>query len=254
MRESLGLEANLPRCGADGACVFPEPDWCFLRFGATRTAMPDGRIVCIGGEHEDFYHPDFCIYNDVVVLRPAGMETVTEDSGAVEIYGYPEDVFPPTDFHSATLVGERIYIIGRLGYAGTRQAGVTPVYALETRGYRMEALAPTGPAPGWVYEHHASYDAARHAITVRGGKVYDGRAQKGDPDHLAAHRLWLDGLRWELINAAEPRRRFVMECEEAPPDFIRIPPEAIGCVSVLHRWLPPVFGDDADYSIDVDGV
>lgn len=39
------------------------PVWCFTRFGATRTKLPDGRVVCIGGEHEDFYDPDFCIYN-----------------------------------------------------------------------------------------------------------------------------------------------------------------------------------------------
>lgn len=39
------------------------PVWCFRRFGATRTELPDGRIVYIGGEHEDGYDPDFCIYN-----------------------------------------------------------------------------------------------------------------------------------------------------------------------------------------------
>jgi hypothetical protein len=27
------------------------------------------------------------------------------------VYGYPESVFPPTDFHTATLVGEFIYVI-----------------------------------------------------------------------------------------------------------------------------------------------
>ena len=40
-----------------------DPVWCFKRFGATRTKLPDGRLVCIGGEHEDGYDPDFCIYN-----------------------------------------------------------------------------------------------------------------------------------------------------------------------------------------------
>lgn len=42
---------------------FANPVWCFTRFGATRTRLPDGRVVCIGGEHEDYYDPDFCIYN-----------------------------------------------------------------------------------------------------------------------------------------------------------------------------------------------
>ena len=39
------------------------PVWCFFRRGATCTKLSDGRIVCIGGEHEDAYDPDFCIYN-----------------------------------------------------------------------------------------------------------------------------------------------------------------------------------------------
>ena len=39
------------------------PVWCFIRNGSTLTKLPDGRIVCIGGEHEDHYDPDFCIYN-----------------------------------------------------------------------------------------------------------------------------------------------------------------------------------------------
>src|SRR5687767_503933 len=80
--------------------------WCFDRFGMSRTRLPDGRIVCIGGEHEDHYDPDFFIYNDAIVIGPGG---------AVEIYGYAPDAFPPTDFHSATLVGDAIYVIGGLG-------------------------------------------------------------------------------------------------------------------------------------------
>jgi hypothetical protein len=39
------------------------PVWCFDRFGGTVTVLPDGRQVYIGGEHEDYYDPDFCIYN-----------------------------------------------------------------------------------------------------------------------------------------------------------------------------------------------
>ena len=90
------------------------PIWNFDRMGATRTPHPDGRMICIAGEHEDYYDPDFCIYNDVVVL---GLD------GSVEIYGYPKDVFPPTDFHTATLLGDSVIVIGRLGYMGMRHPG-----------------------------------------------------------------------------------------------------------------------------------
>jgi hypothetical protein len=55
------------------------PIWTFDRMGATRTPLPDGRMICIAGEHEDHYDPGFCIYNDVVVL---------DLDGSVAIYGY----------------------------------------------------------------------------------------------------------------------------------------------------------------------
>ena len=70
--------------------------WSYARYGKSITELPDGRIIEIGGEHEDSYDPDFCIYNEIFVH---------DGKGEFEIMGYPETVFPPTDFHSATLVG-----------------------------------------------------------------------------------------------------------------------------------------------------
>ena len=58
---------------------YDKPVWCYSRFGRTITELPDGRIVEISGEHEDFYDPDFCIYNDVVVY---------EGDGNLKIFGY----------------------------------------------------------------------------------------------------------------------------------------------------------------------
>lgn len=47
------------------------PVWCFNRLGgATRTKLPDGRIICIGGAYEDDLHPDFCIYNGKTPFYP----------------------------------------------------------------------------------------------------------------------------------------------------------------------------------------
>ena len=61
-RETFGISEDPSADTAD-------PVWCFKRFGATRTKLPDGRLVCIGGEHEDFYDPDFCIYNGNVIFE-----------------------------------------------------------------------------------------------------------------------------------------------------------------------------------------
>ena len=47
-----------------------EPVWCNQRFGQTITPLGNGRFVEIGGEHEDWYDVDFCIYNEVIHVCP----------------------------------------------------------------------------------------------------------------------------------------------------------------------------------------
>jgi hypothetical protein len=143
------------------------PIWTFDRMGQTRTELPDGRLVCIGGEHEDSYDPDFNTYNDVVVF---------ESTGEIEIYGYPKDVFPPTDFHTATLAGDRIVIIGCLGYPADRRPGYTPVHALNLGDYRVAPVASSGESPGWIWNHAA--ELTDGTITVRGGEVVEDRGGK----------------------------------------------------------------------------
>ena len=156
--EADAFNASLPHYEYGGAV------WCFQRFGMSSTRLPDGRTIFIAGEHEDFYDPDFYIYNDVIVIHP---------NLGVEIYGYPRHVFRPTDFHSATLMkDESIYIIGNLGYHGTREPGITPVYRLDCRSYQIEAIATGGDNPGWIYRHQAEYVPARHAIRVTQGQVF----------------------------------------------------------------------------------
>jgi hypothetical protein len=100
------------------------PIWCAQRFGQSLTFLPDGRIVQVAGKHEDHYDPDFCIYNDVFVHSP---------DGSVTIYGYPESVFAPTDFHTATLIGDFIYLIGPLGYPKDRRYWETSVAWIQRR-------------------------------------------------------------------------------------------------------------------------
>jgi ankyrin repeat protein len=173
-----------------------EPIWCAQRFGQSLTLLPDGRAVQIGGEHEDFYDPDFSIYNDVFVH---------ERDGSVTIYGYPETVFPPTDFHTATLIGEWIYVIGSLGYQGTRLHGKTPVYRLDLRTMRMERLDAHGEAPGWIYEQRAAV-VNPHRIRVWGGKIVT-RSWSGESHdrNAGSFVLDLDRLSWCRESTPGPR-------------------------------------------------
>jgi ankyrin repeat protein len=138
------------------------PIWCHDRFGMSLTPLPDGRWIQIAGEHEDHYDADFCIYNDVILH---------DGKGGFEILGYPEEVFPPTDFHSATLVGEWIYLIGNLGYPHTREAFgyETPVFRFHTATGRIEPVATSGGSPGWIHKHRAKFENG--TIRVFQGKV-----------------------------------------------------------------------------------
>jgi hypothetical protein len=144
-----------------GASSDDSPIWCAQRFGQSITFLPDGRIVQIGGEHEDFYDQDFCIYNDVFVHQP---------DGVIRIFGYPSSLFPPTDFHTATLVGDQIFIVGSLGYHGTRQYETTPVYLLDTTTFQIETVKVRGTPPGWIYGHRATMRNAGE-ICIVGGKI-----------------------------------------------------------------------------------
>jgi hypothetical protein len=196
------------------------PTWCFDRFGQSTTLLVDGRTIYIGGEHEDYYDPDFFIYNDVVIVAP---------DGDVAIYGYPRDVFPPTDFHSATLFGDAIVIVGSLGYHDERAAGTTPVYRLALATKAIEPVATTGDPPGWIHKHTATLDGTM--LTVSGGILETGDSLADNIDEWAldlatwrwTRRTKKDWQRFELV-PPEGSRSHVWEIRQLlwsveHPDF-----------------------------------
>ena len=164
----------------DEKCIFTDsefssgrwsnPVWCFSRLGRTSTTLPDGTTVQIGGEHEDFYDPDFLIYNDVVVFAPGS----TSEEPRFTIYGYPEDVFPPTDFHSATYVAgwKAIFVIGGTGAGmeGEEDENETRVNKLEIGTWKMHKVETTGEGPGNIWSHEARVEKDGREIWVTGGR------------------------------------------------------------------------------------
>ncbi len=175
---------------SDKQWTMPTPGWCARRFGQSITFLPDGRIIQIAGEHEDGYDPDFCIYNDVVVHHP---------DGRIEICGYPEKVFPPTDFHSATLVGHHILMVGNLGYCRQRMPGVTPVFALDVRTLKMKKVRTTGGGPGWIYRHRAMLTPG-HRIRVFGGRTELAGARQ--VENSETFELDLSNMAWARVDPA----------------------------------------------------
>ena len=184
------------------------PVWCFDRFGQSFTRLEDGRGIYIAGEHEDHYDPDFNIYNDVVVISKT----------SVEIYGYPEEVFPPTDFHSATLVNDQIYIIGNLGYLEKRKTETTPVYLLDTNNYRITEVSTHGENPGWIYEHTAEYDEAANSIVIKKGKV-DLGDDLGLNENIDDWCLCLESKKWQRLTKRQWQR---WEVRRSDDEFLNL--------------------------------
>ena len=166
------------------------PGWCFARFGQSATDLPDGRKVFIAGEHEDHYDTDFFIYNDVVIFHP---------DGKIDIWGYPAEVIPPTDFHTATLVDGRIILIGSLGYPEQRKPGTTPVMALDLASLSIVPVETYGQGPGWIHSHEAVLESGASSILVQRGKLDRGGEDATLLENIDDWRLTLSDWRWERI-------------------------------------------------------
>lgn len=154
--------------------------WSYRRSGISQTLYRGRYQISIGGGYWDTTEPDYLIYNDVIVRDP---------SGKVWIYGYPRESFPPTDFHSATLLPradwnlrmfsevkgvpenlkDGIVIIGGLGYPEEWEFWRTPVYYLDLDSLTILPLSCGGDEPGWIYEHQAKL-LPGGTIDVWGGK------------------------------------------------------------------------------------
>jgi hypothetical protein len=169
-----------------------QPVWCNQRMGQTVTELPDGRIVQIAGEHEDYYDPDFCIYNDVIV---------SQQDGSFKILGYPKHIFPPTDFHTATLVENSIYIIGSTGYQGERVYYETPVYRLDCDTFIIEEVETTGDNPDWISHHQVDLQSPNQ-ISISGGNIF-GRVNGVEKmmKNSAAYTLNLTNKIWSKTSA-----------------------------------------------------
>ena len=183
-----GFQANQKLNGPDSFTAGPV--WCFRRFGQSTTKLPDGREILIGGEHEDHYDPDFFIYNDVVVKHP---------DGHIDIFGYPKEDFPPTDFHTATLVGEKIILDGSLCYRTERKPGVTQILTLDPATMKIASLRSSGANPGWIFEHEAQLTGNGHFIVVKGGKV--ARQPNTFVENIDEWKLNLATMTWERLTS-----------------------------------------------------
>jgi hypothetical protein len=162
------------------------PGWCFSRYGQSKSRLIDGRTIYIGGEHEDFYDEDFYIYNDVIVESA---------DGSITIFGYPTDIFPPTDSHTATLVGTNIYIIGCIGYPEQRNYSDTPVFILNLQDFSIRQFKTNGTKPNWLFGHTTKWISKENAIYCESGKIQHVESNE-TIENISTWRLCLDSGEW----------------------------------------------------------
>jgi hypothetical protein len=182
------------------------PMWTFERFGMSETRLPDGRVIHIGGEHEDSYDPDFFIYNDAIIVCP---------DGEIAIYGYPVDEFQPTDFHTATRVNESIVVIGGLGYPERRVAGTTPVYRLSINTMSIERVETRGESPGWIYKHTATLGADGQTIIVSGGELWTGN-DRPSVENIDSWTLNTQTGEWARLTERKWQRWTIRRLDQKP--------------------------------------
>jgi hypothetical protein len=244
VRSELNAYQALRRFGAQPK-VKAGPDWCFTRSGMSSTVLPDGRTVFVGGEFEDEYDEEFCIYNDVIVRGPAD---------EVVIFGYPREVFSPTDFHTATLIGKCIILVGCFGYEDDRRLGQIPVFALDTVSYRVERINTTGEIPGWLFEHSAEFDSERGTILVRSGQVIVAGA---DGKHTCRsnfdeYALDMSSLQWSQVTRLNWHQYRVRFFDHSGKRIF--PQHEIELGQLLPAQIKSEQRSDSTWHINVDGV
>jgi hypothetical protein len=101
----------------------------------------------------------------------------------ITIYGYPVDIFPPTDFHTSTYFcdpisgQEVIFIIGGLGYRDSASQGRTDVYRLNLSDLSIQRLETSGAKPPGGTHNHVAELVHGHNSTESAIKITtkDGR-------------------------------------------------------------------------------
>lgn len=166
-----------------------QPRWAGCRMGQSKTQLADGRTVWIAGEHEDHYDPDFYIYNDVIFELP---------NGKIQMWGYPDNAFRPTDFHSATLLKNNtdLLLIGNLGYPEDRRIEHTQIYRLNLDSMEMTEILGTGCQPGWIHDHEISQSEDGTQLLLSGGKVYN---ENGIIENIDEWSLQLSDMNWSRL-------------------------------------------------------
>lgn len=147
---------------------------------------------------------------------------VQHPDGRIEIFVYPKDIFQPTDFHTATLVGNRIIIIGCLGYPKERKSGTTSIVALNIDTFAISKVVASGNSPGWLYSHNAILTEDSNSILVQLGKLDTGGDDGTLIQNIDDWRLNLADWHWERLTKRQWQQWEVRRMDRKPNHLWKI--------------------------------
>jgi len=151
------------------------------------------------------------------VLRsgPRKRRTVIGPESSIAIHCYSQEAFPSTDFHSATRVGDAIFMVGCLGYPQQRIVGSTPVFRLALDAMTIARVETSGEAPGWIHKHTAVLSADGGALIIHGGKIWFGD-DRTMQDNIDAWSLDVDSGHWTRLTALDWQRWTMRRVDRRP--------------------------------------
>ncbi|WP_213067261.1 hypothetical protein, partial [Acinetobacter sp. CFCC 10889] len=112
---------------------------------------------------EDYYFPDFDIYNDV---------TIKYLDGTCELWNYPEEQFPPVYAHSTIYDKNthKTYITGGLGSGDRQRQNVTEIYVLDLETKDIQKIEALGESPPCLHDHNTKI-WNHDLIEIKGGYI-----------------------------------------------------------------------------------
>jgi hypothetical protein len=133
---------------------------------------------------------------------------VSDAAGRIEIFGYAQEAFPPTDFHTASLIAHPIIVMGKLSNPPNRKERAQ-VLLLDTGSYVFDRVDTNGAGPPWLYKHTAELVDEGDAILISGGLIDDPNLPSV-VENIDDWRLDTHTWRWDrLTDRAWPRFAFI---------------------------------------------
>jgi N-acetylneuraminic acid mutarotase len=187
-------------------------------------ALPERRIPFARRSHSAVVVKNFHSGPSILIWAGAGLEPIKardrlfNDMWAFNIeeetwtFVYQKGNIPtPRSGHSATLIGDLMYVFGGLVNAGSGNGTTEEIFCFDTKTLTWSEVPTSGSSPGGIYNHAALYHPWSHKqgkILVFGGR----RCASSDPPSNKVYCFDIANSRWEVLKTLgrKPTGRFAM--------------------------------------------